>query len=215
MKRRIAVFASGNGSNFEAIATACDTDELQAEVALMVCDRPGAPVVERAAAHGGESYVFAPREFASKADFEREIVRRLDEAGVELVCLAGYMRIVGPTLLGAYEGRIINLHPSLLPSFRGAHAIEQALDYGVKVFGVTIHWVDATLDGGRIIAQRAFGYEGHDLEELEAMIHCVEHPLYIETIARLLDGGLRDRGPAAGAAEEKKQEQPTQTNDKQ
>lgn len=156
-----------------------------------------------------------PREFASKADFEREIVRRLDEAGVELVCLAGYMRIVGPTLLGAYEGRIINLHPSLLPSFRGAHAIEQALDYGVKVFGVTIHWVDATLDGGRIIAQRAFGYEGHDLEELEAMIHCVEHPLYIETIARLLDGGLRDRGPAAGAAEEKKQEQPTQTNDKQ
>lgn len=214
MKRRIAVFASGNGSNFEAIATACDTDELQAEVALMVCDRPGAPVVERAAAHGVESYVFAPREFASKADFEREIVRRLDEAGVELVCLAGYMRIVGPTLLGAYEGRIINLHPSLLPSFRGAHAIEQALDYGVKVFGVTIHWVDATLDGGRIIAQRAFGYEGHDLEELEAMIHCVEHPLYIETIARLLDGGLRDRGPAAGAAEEKKQEQPTQTNDK-
>ncbi len=215
MKRRIAVFASGNGSNFEAIATACDTSELQAEVALMVCDRPGAPVVERAAAHGVESYVFAPREFASKADFEREIVRRLDEAGVELVCLAGYMRIVGPTLLGAYEGRIINLHPSLLPSFRGAHAIEQALDYGVKVFGVTIHWVDATLDGGRIIAQRAFGYEGHDLEELEAMIHCVEHPLYIETIARLLDGGLRDRGPAAGAAEEKKQEQPTQTNDKQ
>lgn len=203
MKRRIAVFASGNGSNFEAIATACDTGELQAEVALMVCDRPGAPVVERAAAHGVESYVFAPREFASKADFEREIVRRLDEAGVELVCLAGYMRIVGPTLLGAYEGRIINLHPSLLPSFRGAHAIEQALDYGVKVFGVTIHWVDATLDGGRIIAQRAFGYEGHDLEELEAMIHCVEHPLYIETIARLLDGGLRDRGPAAGAAEEK------------
>ena len=83
MKRRIAVFASGNGSNFEAIATACDTGELQAEVALMVCDRPGAPVVERAAAHGVESYVFAPREFASKADFEREIVRRLDEAGVD------------------------------------------------------------------------------------------------------------------------------------
>ena len=187
MKRRIAVFASGNGSNFEAIATACDTDELQAEVALMVCDRPGAPVVERAAAHGVESYVFAPREFASKADFEREIVRRLDEAGVELVCLAGYMRIVGPTLLGAYEGRIINLHPSLLPSFRGAHAIEQALDYGVKVFGVTIHYVDAELDGGRIIAQRAFPYEGDDIGELEAMIHAVEYPLYIETIKKLIE----------------------------
>ena len=171
MKRRIAVFASGNGSNFEGIATACDTGELQAEVALMVCDRPGAPVVERAAAHGVESYVFAPREFASKADFEREIVRRLDEAGVELVCLAGYMRIVGPTLLGAYEGRIINLHPSLLPSFRGAHAIEQALDYGVKVFGVTIHWVDATLDGGRIIAQKAVEVaEGDTPETLQRRV---------------------------------------------
>lgn len=186
MKHRIAVFASGNGSNFEAIATACDTGVLQAEVALLVCDRPGARVIGRAAAHGVASYVFSPKEFASKADFEREIVRRLDEAGVELVCLAGYMRIVGETLLGAYGGRMVNLHPSLLPAFPGAHAIEQALDYGVKVFGVTIHWVDATLDGGRIVAQRAFAYEGRDLAELEAKIHAVEHPLYVKTIARLL-----------------------------
>lgn len=186
MKHRIAVFASGNGSNFEAIATACDTGVLQAEVVLLVCDRPGARVIGRAAAHGVASYVFSPKEFASKADFEREIVRRLDEAGVELVCLAGYMRIVGETLLGAYGGRMVNLHPSLLPAFPGAHAIEQALDYGVKVFGVTIHWVDATLDGGRIVAQRAFAYEGRDLAELEAKIHAVEHPLYVETIARLL-----------------------------
>jgi phosphoribosylglycinamide formyltransferase-1 len=81
---------------------------------------------------------------------------------------------------------MVNLHPSLLPAFPGAHAIEQALDYGVKVFGVTIHWVDATLDGGRIVAQRAFAYEGRDLAELEAKIHAVEHPLYVETIARLL-----------------------------
>ena len=186
MKHRIAVFASGNGSNFEAIATACDTGVLQAEVALLVCDRPGARAIGRAAAHGVASYVFSPKEFASKADFEREIVRRLDEAGVELVCLAGYMRIVGETLLGAYGGRMVNLHPSLLPAFPGAHAIEQAFDYGVKVFGVTIHWVDATLDGGRIVAQRAFAYEGRDLAELEAKIHAVEHPLYVETIARLL-----------------------------
>ena len=105
---------------------------------------------------------------------------------MELVCLAGYMRIVGETLLGAYGGRMVNLHPSLLPAFPGAHAIEQAFDYGVKVFGVTIHWVDATLDGGRIVAQRAFAYEGRDLAELEAKIHAVEHPLYVETIARLL-----------------------------
>ncbi len=183
---RIAVFASGEGSNFEAIVSACERGEIDARVALMVCDRPGARVAERAAAHGVEAFVFAPKEWASKADYEREIVRRLDAAGVELVCLAGYMRIVGDELLGAYGGRIVNVHPSLLPAFRGARAIEQALQYGVKVFGVTIHWVDATLDGGRIIAQRAFAYEGDDAAELERMVHRTEHPLYIETIQKLL-----------------------------
>lgn len=185
-RARIALFASGTGTNFEAIVAACERGELEAEAVLLVCDKPGAPVVERAARHGIETFVFAPREYASKADFEREIVRRLDAAGAELVCLAGYMRIVGEVLLEAYAGRIINIHPSLLPAFRGAHAIEQALDYGVKVFGVTIHYVDASLDGGRIIAQRAFAYEGDDPAELEAMIHAVEYPLYIETIRKLI-----------------------------
>ena len=170
--RRLAVFASGSGTNFEAIVTACERGVLDAEVVLMVCDKPGAGVVQRAAGHGVEAFVFAPKEYASKADYEREIVARLDAAGVELVCLAGYMRIVGDVLL---------------PAFRGAHAIEQALEYGVKVFGVTIHYVDAELDGGRIIAQRAFPYEGDDIGELEAMIHAVEYPLYIETIKKLIE----------------------------
>ena len=156
--RRLAVFASGSGTNFEAIATACERGEIPARVVLMVCDKPGAGVVQRAAGHGVEAFVFAPKEYASKADYEREIVRRLDQAGVELVCLAGDMRIVG----------------------------EQALEYGVKVFGVTIHYVDATLDGGKIISQRAFGYDGDDIAELEARIHAVEYPLYIETINKLL-----------------------------
>ena len=170
--RRLAVFASGSGTNFEAIVTVCERGVLDAEVVLMVCDKPGAKVVERAAAHGVGAFVFAPKQYASKADYEREIVARLDAAGVELVCLAGYMRIVGDVLLGAYGG---------------AHAIEQALEYGVKVFGVTIHYVDAELDGGRIIAQRAFPYEGDDIGELEAMIHAVEYPLYIETIKKLIE----------------------------
>ncbi len=183
---RIAVFASGNGTNFEAIVSACERGRLDARVVLAVCDKPGAYVTERAAAHGVPTFVFSAKEYASKADYEREIVRRLDEAGVEWVCLAGYMRIVGDVLLGAYEGRIVNVHPSLLPAFRGAHAIEQALAYGVRIFGVTIHYVDASLDGGRIIAQRAFLYEGHDLAELEAKVHDVEHLLYIETIGKLL-----------------------------
>ena len=183
---RIAVFASGEGTNFEAIVRACERGVLDARVALAVCDRPGARAVGRAEAHGVECFAFSPREYASKADYEREIVARLDAAGVELVCLAGYMRIVGDTLLEAYGGRIVNVHPSLLPAFRGAHAIEQALDYGVKVFGVTIHRVDATLDGGPIIAQRAFEYHGNDLAELEALVHAVEHPLYVETIDQIL-----------------------------
>ena len=185
--RRLAVFASGSGTNFEAIVRACEQGVLDAEVVLMVCDKPGAKVVERAAEHGVEAFVFAPKEYASKPAYEREIVARLDAAGVELVCLAGYMRIIGDELLGAYGGRIINIHPSLLPAFRGAHAIEQALEYGVKVFGVTIHYVDSELDGGRIIAQRAFPYEGSDIEELEPMIHAVEYPLYIETIKKLIE----------------------------
>ena len=183
---RIAIFASGEGTNFEAIVRACERGTVEACVALMVCDRPGARVVERAAAHGVETFAFAPKEYASKADYEREIVARLDAAGVELVCLAGYMRIVGETLLEAYGGRIVNVHPSLLPAFRGARAIEQALEYGVKVFGVTIHRVDATLDGGPIVAQRAFEYYGRDLAELEALVHAVEHPLYVETIDKIL-----------------------------
>ena len=185
--RRLAVFASGSGTNFEAIVTACERGVLDAEVVLMVCDKPGAKVVERAAAHEVGAFVFRQRQMCIRDSYEREIVRRLDEAGVELVCLAGYMRIVGDVLLGAYGGRIINIHPSLLPAFRGAHAIEQALEYGVKVFGVTIHYVDAELDGGRIIAQRAFPYEGDDIGELEAMIHAVEYPLYIETIKKLIE----------------------------
>ncbi len=192
--RRIAVFASGEGTNFEALAAASERGELPARIVLAVSDRPGARVIERAAAHGIETFVFAPREYASKADYEREIVRRLDAAGVELVCLAGYMRIVGEVLLAAYGGRIVNIHPSLLPAFRGAHAIEQAFEYGVKVFGVTIHWVDATLDGGPIIAQRAFEYDGGDLDELERRVHAVEHPLYVETVGKLLKQGDKIKG---------------------
>ena len=184
--RRLAVFASGSGTNFEAIVTACERGVLDAEVVLMVCDKPGAKVVERAAAHGVGAFVFAPKQYASKADYEREIVARLDAAGVELVCLAGYMRIVGDVLLGAYGGRIINIHPSLLPAFKGAHAIRDAFDYGVRVYGVTIHRVDASLDGGPIVAQRAFDYAGRDREELERRVHAVEHVLYVETIGQLL-----------------------------
>lgn len=184
---RIAVFASGEGSNFEAIVAASERGDLDCRVVLLVCDRVSARVVERAAHHGIECFAFLAGDYSSKEEYEAEIVKRLDAHRVELVCLAGYMRIVGSRLLASYEGRIINLHPSLLPAFKGKDAIGQALDYGVKIFGVSIHWVDSSLDGGRIIAQRAFAYEGSDREELERKIHEAEHPLYVETIGKILN----------------------------
>lgn len=186
-KHRIAIFASGNGSNFEAIATAASSGLIpDCEAALCVCDRPGAYVVERAHRLGVPVLEFNPREFASKRDFERMIADELDRLGVELVCLAGYMRIVGEELLGRYHGRIVNIHPALLPAFPGANAIGDAFDYGVKVYGVTVHYIDSTVDGGTIIAQAAVPYEGRDLDELTALIHNTEHVLYPATIARLL-----------------------------
>ncbi|MCR4859529.1 MAG: phosphoribosylglycinamide formyltransferase [Bacteroidales bacterium] len=183
---RLAVFASGSGTNFEAIAQACADGRLDAEVVLMVCDKPGAPVVTRAERFGVPSFVFSPKDYACKGDYEREIIARMDALQVDLVCLAGYMRIISGVLLEAYGGRIINIHPSLLPAFRGAHAVEQAVEYGVKVYGITIHYVDGELDGGRIIAQRAFEYDGDDPEEVHRIGRKIEHALYIETIQKLL-----------------------------
>ena len=184
--KNLAVFASGTGSNFEAIAQACADGVLNARVALLVCDKPGAPVVEKAQRFGIKSFAFTPKCYASKADYEKEIVQMLDAERIDLVCLAGYMRIVGDVLLSAYEGRIINIHPSLLPAFKGANAVEQAVEYGVKVYGITIHWVNSDLDGGRIIAQKAFEYEGNDPEQVHRIGQKIEHQLYVETIKKLI-----------------------------
>lgn len=185
-KKRIAVFASGNGSNFEAIAKACAEGKIDAEVVLCVTDRPGAYVTKRAEKFGVPMIEFRPKDFASKADFETMLLRHLRENKVDLICLAGYMRIIGDVLLEAYEGRIINIHPSLLPAFQGADAIGQALEYGVKVFGVTVHYVDHTLDGGKIISQVAIPYEGNDRDELEPLVHAQEHILYPATVQKIL-----------------------------
>ncbi len=185
--RRLAVFASGNGANFEAIVEGCRSGAIgNAEVVLCVCDKPEAYVVERAERLGVGKLVFTPKDYASKSDYEKEIADVMDSLGIDLVCLAGYMRIVGEELLGRYGGRIINIHPSLLPAFPGAGAIRAAFEYGVKVYGVTIHEVDSSLDGGKILSQVAIPYEGADFEELKAEIHKAEHKLYIETINKIL-----------------------------
>ena len=187
VKHKIAVFASGNGSNFEVIARTAEAGEIPAEVVLLVCDKAEARACQIAEQMNIPMFVFSAKEYASKAEYESAIVERCKQAEVELICLAGYMRIVGETLLNAYNGLIINLHPALLPSFKGTKAIEQAFEYGVKIFGATIHYVDESLDGGKIIAQRAVEYDGDSLEEITAMVHKVEHQLYIETIKKILD----------------------------
>ncbi|MBO5881724.1 MAG: phosphoribosylglycinamide formyltransferase [Alistipes sp.] len=189
-KTRLAVFASGSGSNYEAIAKACSEGLVNAEVVLLVCDKPGAYVLERAKRYGTECFAFNPKEYGSREAYETVLATMLDERGVDFVCLAGYMRIVGKVLLERYERRIVNIHPSLLPSFKGAHAIQDAVDYGVKLFGVTTHFVDETLDGGRIIDQAGVVYEGSDIEELTNIIHGIEHKLYVKTINKLINNKL-------------------------
>ncbi|GAB2547496.1 phosphoribosylglycinamide formyltransferase [Gracilibacillus alcaliphilus] len=187
---KLAVFASGTGSNYDAIIHAIQQGELEAEVALLVCDQPEAKVIEKAKANGTETFVFEPKQYPNKQAFETEIVEQLKQREAEWIILAGYMRLVGATLLNAFEGRMINIHPSLLPSFPGLDAIGQAFEAGVKVSGVTIHYVDAGMDTGKIIAQDVVKiHKDMSKADLQAAIQRVEHQLYPATIQKLITGG--------------------------
>lgn len=184
-KPKIAVFASGNGSNFQAIADAIQTGKLDAELALVVTDRPEAFVVERARRLGIESFSFVPAQFDSKQLYEEMLKEKLEEYGVEWIVLAGYMRLIGTVLLEAYDNRIINIHPSLLPAFPGKDAIGQTIAAGAEMAGVTVHFVDAGMDTGSIISQKSFPIEGRDRAAVEAEIHKLEHELYPATLQEL------------------------------
>ena len=192
---RIAVFASGNGSNFQALADAAREGRLGADIRLLVCDRPNAFVVQRAEAAGIPAYVFRPRDYPSRETYEKEILAELERLGIELVVLAGYMRILTNVLVDAYAGCMINIHPSLLPAFPGVNAIRQALEYGVKVTGVTVHFVDGGVDTGPIIAQEALAVEENDTEEtLAERIHRIEHRLLQEVVRKIAEGRVRLEG---------------------
>jgi phosphoribosylglycinamide formyltransferase 1 len=185
---KIAIFASGNGSNFQSIIEAVKSDRLDATVEILVCDKSDAFVIERAKREKIETYTFNPKEFNSKADFEREIVLELKKKKVQVLVLAGYMRLIGPTLLQEFEDRIINIHPSLLPSFPGKNAIGQAIAAGAPSTGVTIHYVDEGMDTGLIIAQEALMITDDDTEEtLAKKIHKIEHRFYPETLQTVFE----------------------------
>ncbi|WP_046175748.1 phosphoribosylglycinamide formyltransferase [Domibacillus indicus] len=186
---KIALFASGSGSNVQAIAEAVAAGKVPAEIAMLVCDKPGAYVLERAEALGIPVFAFQPRQYESKEAFETEIVGRLKKAGVEFVFLAGYMRLIGPVLLNAYRNRIVNIHPSLLPAFPGKDAIGQAFDAGVKISGVTVHFVDEGMDTGPIIDQECVRIDsGMTRGDVQKAIQRIEHNLYPNVITKLLNG---------------------------
>ena len=185
--KKIAIFASGTGTNFQAIIDAIETGSLPAEIAVLVTDKPDCFAVERARCHNIPVFSFIPKNYTSKEEYEKQIAAFLIEKNVSLLVLAGYMRLVGEVLLAAFHNRIINIHPALLPAFPGKNGIQQAYDYGVKIFGVTVHYVDSGIDTGKIIAQESFKAEGTEtLQEIEQKIHQIEHQLYPKVIKELI-----------------------------
>ncbi|MFC5530976.1 phosphoribosylglycinamide formyltransferase [Cohnella yongneupensis] len=186
---KIAVFASGSGSNFQALADAIRAGGIDATISLVVCDKPSAYVLERAKAFEIESYLFNPKEFASREAYEEQIVAKLQDKGIELIVMAGYMRLVTNVLVEPYYGRMINIHPALLPAFPGMDGIGQAIAYGAKVTGATVHFVDGGTDTGPIIAQRAVEVqEGDTKETLGARIQQAEHAMLPEVVKWIADG---------------------------
>ncbi|HEU4964420.1 MAG TPA: phosphoribosylglycinamide formyltransferase [Bacilli bacterium] len=189
---KFAIFASGGGSNAQALIDAVRAGEIPGELACIVCDKPGAQVIERALRVGIPALVYTPKKFETKALYEARVVHDLRAHGVDYIVLAGYMRLCGPTLLEAYGGKTINLHPSLLPLFPGKDAIGDALAAGVKYTGVTVHFIDEGMDTGPIIRQETVMIDPQDTREtLAPKIHAVEHRLLPEVTAQLLRGDIR------------------------
>ena len=187
---RLAVLISGRGSNLQSIIAAIAEGRLEAQVAVVVSNRAGAPGLERARAAGIESIHLSPRDYPNRDAYDQAVADALVSRGVSLVCLAGFMRLVGRPLLDAFPNRILNIHPSLLPAFPGLDAQRQALEHGVRVTGVTVHLVTAGLDDGPIVGQAAVPVlDGDTVETLAARILVEEHRIYPEAIRLVLDGG--------------------------
>jgi phosphoribosylglycinamide formyltransferase 1 len=193
--KNIAIFASGNGSNFQAIVNAVKKGKLKARLKLLVCDNPKAYVLERAKKAGIEHLLVERRNYASKGEFEDAIIGRLKAEKIGLIVLAGFMRILSARFVRQFKSKILNVHPALLPSFKGARAIKDAFNYGVKVTGVTVHLVDEKVDHGPIIMQEPVALNPKDtLESLEKKIHKAEHRIYPEAIRIFVSGRLKIEG---------------------
>jgi phosphoribosylglycinamide formyltransferase 1 len=193
--RSIGVLISGRGSNLHALIRAVDDGRLDARVAVVISNRPEAPGLEHARQAGIETLVVDHRQFKSRHDFDRTLATELKSRNVVLVCLAGFMRLVGVELLQAFPNAILNVHPSLLPAFPGVNAQQQALDHGVRVSGATVHLVTPELDAGPIIIQACVPvHPGDTVESLGARILAEEHRIYPEAVRVMLAGGWRVDG---------------------
>lgn len=190
--KNIAVFASGSGSNFQAIVDALKKVKLKANVKLLVCDNPEAYVLKRAIKRKVKAFIADRRDFLNKEGFEEQILKKLKSEKIDCIVLAGFMRLLSPRFIRHYRNKILNVHPALLPAFKGAHAIKDAFNYGVKVTGVTVHFVDEEMDHGPIILQEAVEVRENDtLEALEKRIHTAEHTIYPRAIKLFLENKLR------------------------
>jgi len=191
----IAVLCSGRGTNLQAILDAARAHRVPARVAVVISDRPQAPALARARRAGVEARCLSPRGYPTRAAYERALIAQLEARRVRLVCLAGFMRILSPVFVNRYRRRILNIHPALLPAFPGAHAVRDALAWGAKVTGVTVHVVDAQVDHGPILLQEAVAVRAGESEaSLLKRIHQVEHRLYPEAIKLVLAGRVRFAG---------------------
>ena len=192
---KLGILISGNGSNLQSIVDHIEQGSLKAIIKIVVSNNPEAYGITRAKQHGIPVVVFKNDEFKNKEDFDSELVKILKNESVELVILAGFMRIITPTLLKAFAGRIMNIHPALLPSFPGIHGQKQALDYGVKLSGCTVHFVDEGVDTGPIIIQSAVQVFDDDTEEtLAARILKEEHKIYPRAIQFFAEGKIEING---------------------
>jgi len=195
MRKHIGVLLSGRGSNFEALADSISAGRIpNAEIAVVISNRDGAPGIDRARARGLATRVI-PSKGLEREPYDRLVVTALREAQVELICLAGYMRLLSPFFVAAFPQRILNIHPSLLPSFPGLESQKQALDYGVKFAGCTVHFVDENLDAGPIVLQAVVPVEDNDTEDsLSARILQEEHRIYCEAVRIVLEGKFKIEG---------------------
>lgn len=192
---RLGVLASGRGSNLQAILDAAGRPDFPARVAVVVSDTERAQALDRAREHGVPAVWLSPKDFGDRAAYDAGLRRVLDEHRVGLVCLAGFMRILTPEFVRAYAGRVLNIHPALLPAFPGLHAQRQALEYGVRVAGATVHFVDEGIDTGPIVLQASVPVHPDDTEEsLSARILVEEHRLYPEAIRLFAEGRLQIAG---------------------